>query len=479
MAMHPEIAGMLHQFIAAMPEAQTMDPSGQPMAGAPAQPEQAPVGGQLGSFGATVGTAEQALEQADSAPQAAASNMIKAGEQASQAQGIADTAKIDNENVGIHAIAALHKDFMPKLDAMDKSLDEAMSDAHAESSKAYDTYLRASSDFAQTHIYSWWSKASTGAQILGVISQIAAGAAQGLNGQIGAKTPLDHIIDRDLEEQKMNLGQKGEAVQNAKGVYNDLRATLKDSVATGAAMREVAYNSIKVRAESLAAQTTDAGAKGRLLQLSADMTTRSANIRTDVNKWYGSEAVKTAFNKAGVAGHFAGLYAAAAGQTGKESTVGLSDVAGDTEALAKQAPTVFADVQKKTAAANNALTALNDLRERLGNQQLIKGEPLVDFNAKNNALLSAFMTNMNTLAALGALSEGDSQKLLQQAGISGEFGTGSSAKSHLPGSSYAAMSSRMGSAVKSLHTQISTDIGSIKVGGRALQYTRALPKGLK
>ena len=487
---------MMHSFVASsMPEAQTMSPTGEVMdfggeAGAPAQDAgqaastpmpQGATGGSgstaLGSFDQAVGTAESGLQESQGLTDKTGRAIERASTEDAQRQALVDAEKTDVETKGLHSVATMHKDFAPKLDAMDTALSASMSAAQAKTTEAFNTYLQATDDFKKTRIYNWWEHASTGSMILGLLSQIAAGAANGLAGQPGAPTPMDRVIERDLERQKMGLQQKSDNVQNARGVYNDLRGMIKDTVSTDAAFREIAYASVKARADGLAAATNDAAAKGKYLQISADMDRKIGEGRVKAQAYISEKSTKDAFAKSGIAAEFASLFNSRDAAGPKTGTVGMSDVEGDTEAYLKQDPAGFNALSKRTTGGKNALNSIVDLSGLLGDKTLRDSMSTADFNAKANMQLSSFMTSMNSMVELGALSEGDSQKIINQVGIPREFGLVSAAGAKtVAGMDYDSISKRMKIAQHMLLVQMRNTVSAIKVNGKPLKFTWSPPE---
>lgn len=126
-----------------------------------------------------------------------------------------------------------------------------MATLEKEKTAGMDRYLAAVNDLKNTHVHSWWSQAGTGAQVLGIVSQALAGGLQGLTGQSGP-TPLDRIIDQDLQRQKMNLAQKSDVAQQSGDLYHKLIQQFGDEVQAEAAFKTIAYNGVKQQVANIA-----------------------------------------------------------------------------------------------------------------------------------------------------------------------------------------------------------------------------------
>jgi hypothetical protein len=92
--------------------------------------------------------------------------------------------------------------------------------------------------------HDFWADKSTSSRIFGIISQIAGGMANGLANQPGQPTPLDRVIQRDLDQQRLAFAQKSQSGNQASGIYNDLvKATGSTTEAYGA-LRIAAYKRV-------------------------------------------------------------------------------------------------------------------------------------------------------------------------------------------------------------------------------------------
>ncbi len=116
---------------------------------------------------------------------------------------------------------------------------------------AKNQYMATVDDLKNTRIHSWWSTAGVGASILGIISQTLAGGLQGLAGTTG-ETPLDRIINRDMEEQRLELEKKKSVVSASQNLYGQLLDQLKDRTLTEQAFRQIAIHSTAERLKNQA-----------------------------------------------------------------------------------------------------------------------------------------------------------------------------------------------------------------------------------
>jgi hypothetical protein len=136
--------------------------------------------------------------------------------------------------------------------------------AQADTGKQMEKYQSAVQDAANTRITSWWSEAPTSAKVLGVISQILGGAANGLSGNPGAPTALDRVIAGDIQRQTLNLNQKNQNAQNQKSLLAEMYQQTGNLQAAQAAVYETAMRSTDARAKTIANRMATPGSDGSL-----------------------------------------------------------------------------------------------------------------------------------------------------------------------------------------------------------------------
>lgn len=173
---------------------------------------------------------------------------------------------------------AIYSKQLEDVNNWDTKLRADYATAETQKTQAFDTYLRTVNDLKDTHIYNWYSDASTGGKILGILSQALAGGFQGLSGQSGP-TPLDRIIDQDLNVQRLKLQQKNDVASQAGNLYKTLDESLKNRVLTENAMRDIAYNSVEKRVKAMAAAQGVNQADANYQKFLADIDQKRADNR--------------------------------------------------------------------------------------------------------------------------------------------------------------------------------------------------------
>lgn len=295
----PEVAAEMHS--AANPQL----PAGPAGIGSPQPDPVAPMGAP-DSMAAPLGQALKLTQASLDAPADSAVEEKKLNAKATTHDLEAGKIKRDQEVKQADALKPYADEAMSQLDNLDQEMARITKASRAERDQEHDKYLRTVDDYKQTKVYSWWGHATTGAKILGVISQALAGAAQGLYGQSGP-TPLDRIIDEDMAVQKMNLAQKGEVVAQQRSLWNDLNAQFKDEVVTNQAFRSIAYESVLTRAKTWAMQNQKDGAMAQYQILEQNLRARQAQGNMEIQKHLGDKTLQANMNASGTLVQIAGL----------------------------------------------------------------------------------------------------------------------------------------------------------------------------
>lgn len=118
----------------------------------------------------------------------------------------------------------------------------------------------------------FWADKSTGSRILGILAQTLSGAANGLAGNPGAPSPLDRIIDRDLEVQRANQQNKRLSADRAQNALAQVYNAFDHEDASVAAYRQAAAKWYASKSSELAAQfhTETAAAENQKVQAQAE-----------------------------------------------------------------------------------------------------------------------------------------------------------------------------------------------------------------
>lgn len=299
-----------HPIPGQAPAAPAEQSQGQTQSGVPQGSQQAAMDTIEGGQKTSSDLAENALQGQEVA--------TKAGMQAVDAQ---KKASIDEARAKQPTLDALKS----QIDAFDTTFTSAMGKVEARTEQAFNNYLAAVNDYKDTHVYSWWHDASTGAAVLGMISQVLAGGLQGLTGNIGAATPLDKIIDRDWDTKQAALQQKGNIAGQAKGLYSDLQAQLKDEVAVQGAVRDIAYQSTIKRLEIIANTTTDQKEKANALAMKAKLLQDHAAHRSQVLENLGSQLHAGSLAEADLMKSYESLWSSSKAGMPKEALAGVTN----------------------------------------------------------------------------------------------------------------------------------------------------------
>lgn len=103
----------------------------------------------------------------------------------------------------------------------------------------------------QAEMHNFWSNASTGAKIMGVLAQALSGAANGLAGNPSAITPLDRLIEQDMHIQQQNILQKNKAAYREQGMLSTIQKATGDRLASLNAMKIAAWDRIEKQVDEM------------------------------------------------------------------------------------------------------------------------------------------------------------------------------------------------------------------------------------
>jgi hypothetical protein len=137
-------------------------------------------------------------------------------------------------------------------------------------------YQAASDEAAQAQVHNFFDDKTTGASIMAVISQALSGAANGLAGNPGAPTPLDRIIQRDIEVQKMNLDQKNKNADRQGNMLGVLRDELGSEVLAENAMYQASLTKTEAMIKQLAPHYAGGIASAQAQQALAQIAEKKA-----------------------------------------------------------------------------------------------------------------------------------------------------------------------------------------------------------
>lgn len=142
--------------------------------------------------------------------------------------------------------------------------------------------MSAADDASQASIHNFWQDRGAASRVIGVLAQAFSGAANGLAGNPSAPTPLDRIIERDMNLQMANLQQKNRNLENQRGVLRDLYEKTGSSMQATTAMYVAAWKRIDLQGQQLASKfaTPEAQAGYEKLKGIADQRISAATDKT-------------------------------------------------------------------------------------------------------------------------------------------------------------------------------------------------------
>lgn len=404
---------------------------------------------------------------------AAQADSDKANAEAVVARQGVDTAKAEGA-------ASEYDKYLQKVDEFDSALQSSRERGEAVATQKRDEWLRAADDYGQTKTYDWWGSRNTGGQVLGLISQIFAGAAQGLNGSSGP-TPLDRIVERGFQEHQANLAMKQQNVANKKGIYQEALAVTKDQQAALMLAKDVAYDSTKKRIEAMAAKMGGAEAAARAQEAIASLEMARAQNRQKMAIYWNDKETDNAFRAAGLAQQWAALGAQRDAVMAKQQLSMIQGVTGvkGSEVLDETTKRTLATKLGMTKTVTNKIDAMveqlapsSNVKGSRGTTKLEagQGKGWLDFFRDNdqaaNDLLAAYKEALN----LGAAMSESEKKMAVAAQGGASFNELSGLLNAIGFKTYAELATRLKSLKMRINDKARQEVGAISVGGKPLVW---------
>lgn len=270
----------------------------------------------------------------------------------------------------------------------------------------------AATEAANTTMHDFWEDKSAGARIMGVLSQALAGAANGLAGNPSAPTPLDRIIERDIQVQMQNMQNKRAAVGQEQSTMRLVYEQTGSRIAAQTAMTLAAYKKVAAMSQTLTDQyaTPKAQAQNQIIQGQMEEKAAALEERTQqfLSQQHNQQATSTLAKLTelqNTADQNAGRVAAKSGGETEPPPPGFKLRDG-----AKVDKTVYAAVQKQTNGLVSYLSQA-DKAEYLFSQPLTM-ENYQAFNTTMSLMLTDTRQFEGTGAALSAAEEANMRKML-------------------------------------------------------------------
>lgn len=187
--------------------------------------------------------------------------------------------------------AALAHDRAFKLEIQDRGDQERLK-KRATMVREYQSRADILSEQAQNaEVKDFWADKSTGSRILGILAQTLSGAANGLAGNPSAPSPLDRIIDRDLEVQRANLQNKRLGADRAQNALAQVYNGFQQEDASISAYRQAATQWYMAKANELDAQFGTDTSHAKNLMIQAQGKQAIAKFQADQAR-HGAEAAE-------------------------------------------------------------------------------------------------------------------------------------------------------------------------------------------
>ena len=257
---------------------------------------------------------------------------------------------------------------------------------------------QAANDAANAQVKDFWADKSTSGRIMGVISQALAGAANGLSGQPGAPTPLDRIINMDLEKQKINLNNKNVAAQREEGILGTMQRQFDSNMAAHGAAYIAAVGQTDALAKQVAQKYATPEAMSVYQQFHADNLEKVAAATSQLHGSLLSANVQQAGTAAQIMDRIASSNAAiraaelkAANTKGGHHIMGVRGMVGTQE---------FNALQEHAQATATSLRAYEGIQDLMKNPKPVDPAWINQFNLLASEAFAARRIDQKTGARL-------------------------------------------------------------------------------
>lgn len=144
--------------------------------------------------------------------------------------------------------------YLEELTRIDETFRQNVAKARAQSEIQMQKVMQGALDVQKFQFQDFFADKSTMGKVLGVVAQALSGAANGLAGQPGAPTPLDRIIERDMQLQQAKFAKLRAGVEEDRGIMNLLREQLGDEISAQTAFRTALNQKLQITVQQLASK---------------------------------------------------------------------------------------------------------------------------------------------------------------------------------------------------------------------------------
>lgn len=350
---------------------------------------------------ATVGLGQQAYDKASKLvmhEQAALGDMLKAQKASERDELLASDQAFDARAAKNSELETVSRNRAERAAQEEIRTQKLVAEANSETKAQMARIRQTSDDAANAQINDFWADKTTGGRILGIISQALAGASNGLSGQPGAPTPLDRIIQADLEKQRINLNQKTTTAYREQGILGLMQKQFDSTLQANGAAYLASLNHVDALVKDIAQRYDTPEAKAAQLAYSAKVKNQYSQAAAQLHNGILTSALQQQNIASSMISHQASASAAvaaanarAAGQRGQQHIMGLKGPVNDK---------VFGALQKHSGAVASMMNSYDNIQGLLSPGRKLDLDWRTEFNANRSQIFAALRTEDETGAAL-------------------------------------------------------------------------------
>lgn len=281
---------------------------------------------------------------------------------------------------------------------------------------------------SQMSVHNFWEGKDTGARILGVLAQAFAGAANGLAGNPSAPTPLDRIIQRDMELQMANMQQANRNVENQRGILQDIYSQVGSQQAAMSALYQAAWKRVELQGKQLQTKFATPEADAAMKQLQGIAQQRIADNSDKTFSQLRTSSIQQqqhGINALGEAERTDAMTGQAAAAGSQKQQFHLAGTKGNVDA---QTYGMFKDTHESYTTVMTELSAINQVAREYQSGKISEAEAITRYNTARGLLLTSQRKLQGTGAALSEQEMKNLETQLPQLGKSffGMLGKGMS-----------------------------------------------------
>jgi hypothetical protein len=243
-------------------------------------------------------TAEGRLGQARNVNVAGMSDAARQNEEVrgSELQAAGASANVEAEKQDM--LRQVYDQYLAKADEIDRRQTAIQGAAQEQMSRQMQRIEASAAEVQNYQLHNYFADKSNLGRVMALISSACSGGANGLAGQPGAPTPMDRIIEQDMQLQTAQLGQKKAGLDAQTSIFGLLRQQTGDVMSAQLAYRNAMDSKLKIMIDQVGAKLNTPAAK--LAEMKAQIDAKTAERNQKASQFYLGNITNTLERDAGL-----------------------------------------------------------------------------------------------------------------------------------------------------------------------------------